>query len=190
MTQAGHFSGGFGVPPIDAAHAFRAAMTAMARPGEIRQIAGATPPAPLSAAAGALILTLCDADTVLHLAGDADCAAVRGWVAFHTGAPLGQAAEADFALGTWEALQPLDRFRIGTPDYPDRSATLIVERIALEARGATLRGPGIRETARLNLPDPAVLARNATRFPLGFDCFFTCGDRVAALPRSTHVSEG
>ncbi|MEY8839927.1 phosphonate C-P lyase system protein PhnH [Cribrihabitans sp. XS_ASV171] len=190
MSAVAHFSGGFATPPIDAAHAFRAAMTAMARPGEIRRIAGAMPPPPLSPAAGALILTLCDADTVLNLAGEADCAAVRDWVAFHTGAPLGFAEEADFVLGTWEVLQPLERFRIGTPEYPDRSATLIVEVADLNAHGTTLRGPGIRDTAQLNLPDRAALALNASRFPLGFDCFFTCGDRLAALPRSTQISEG
>ncbi|MDP1577127.1 MAG: phosphonate C-P lyase system protein PhnH, partial [Cypionkella sp.] len=28
---------------------------------------------------------------------------------------------------------------------------------------------------------------NRALFPLGFDCFFTCGTKVAALPRSTYV---
>ncbi|MFC3614436.1 phosphonate C-P lyase system protein PhnH [Lutimaribacter marinistellae] len=190
MKQVQRFAGGFAEPPVDAAHAFRGAMTAMARPGEIRRLAGAVPPAPLSPAAGALVLTLCDVDTVLHLAGAADCEAVRGWVAFHTGAPVGSAEEADFALGRWADLQPVDRFRIGTSENPDRSATLIVEMPELVAEGAVLIGPGIREVAHLNLPDAGLLARNAALFPLGFDCFFTCGDRVAGLPRSTHIMEG
>ena len=67
--QADTLDGGFADPATDAAHAFRAVMEAMARPGTLREITGATPPAPLSPAAGAAILTLCDTDTPLHLAG-------------------------------------------------------------------------------------------------------------------------
>ena len=44
-------SGGFADPPADAAHAFRAIMQAMARPGTIHDVTGARPPAPLSIAA-------------------------------------------------------------------------------------------------------------------------------------------
>ena len=50
---------------------FRAAMRAMARPGTIEMLGAARPPAPVSAAAGTLLLTLCDHDTGLHLAGGA-----------------------------------------------------------------------------------------------------------------------
>lgn len=166
-------------------------MSAMARPGDIRRIAGAEPPAPLSVAAGTLLLTLCDPETRVHLAGAVDTDAVRQWLSFHTGAPLVDAAEADFALGSWADLMPLSRYRIGTPEYPDRSAALIVECDALENTGAVLSGPGIRDTARLSLPDVDTLKGNAILYPLGCDFFFTCGDRVAALPRSTTiVAEG
>lgn len=41
-TQA--LEGGFANAPIDAAHAFRAVMNAMARPGTIEQVRGAQPP--------------------------------------------------------------------------------------------------------------------------------------------------
>ncbi|MGR3490480.1 MAG: phosphonate C-P lyase system protein PhnH, partial [Shimia sp.] len=50
-------TGGFADPAREAAHAFRSVMEAMARPGTIRDIAGAAPPTPLSPAAGAVILT-------------------------------------------------------------------------------------------------------------------------------------
>lgn len=180
-------SGGFADAPIDGAAAFRAAMSAMARPGRIERVTGAAPPAPVSVAAGALLLTLCDTDTPLHLAGRVDTGAVRAWIAFHTGAPLVSRSEAAFALGSWEALLPLESYRQGEPEYPDRSATLIVEMDRLDAAGATLEGPGIETQARLDLPDPAALRHNHARFPLGLDFFFTCGDRLAALPRSTNV---
>ncbi len=187
MSAQTQFSGGFLNAPIDAAHAFRAAMTVMARPGEVRDLTGAEPPAPLSIAAGTLLLTLCDPETRVHLAGEADTEAVRKWLTFHTGAPIVPAAEADFSVGRWEDLMPLNSYRIGTPEYPDRSATLIVECDALEQQGAALSGPGIKEVAHLSLPDVSALQGNAALYPLGCDFFFTCGTQVAALPRSTQI---
>ncbi len=180
-------SGGFADGPVQSARAFREVMEAMARPGTIRRVAGAAPPAPLSRAAGVVLLVLCDATTPLHLAGAADTPAVRAWVAFHLGAPLVAAESAAFALGRWEALQPVTRFRPGLPDYPDRSATLIVEMDRLTAHGPTLTGPGIETAAWLNLPETAAFRANRARFPQGFDTIFTAGDRIAGLPRSTRV---
>jgi alpha-D-ribose 1-methylphosphonate 5-triphosphate synthase subunit PhnH len=185
--QADTLSGAFAAPPVDAARAFRAVMRVMARPGTIEAVKGATPPAPLSVAAGTALLTLCDPETPLHLASTADCAAVRDWITFHTGAPLVARAEATFALGSWEALMPLGDYPLGTSEYPDRSATLIVEMARLEATGARLTGPGIKDSAALSLPEVAAFQANASAFPLGLDFLFTCGDRVAALPRSTRV---
>ncbi len=190
MTLSGAvFGGGFSDAPVESARVFRTAMSALARPGEIGVLGGVCPPAPMSMAAGALVLTLCDADTGLYLAGDMDTPEVRGWVTFHTGAPVVSAEQADFALGRWQALLPLAPYRIGTPEYPDQSVTLIAEVAVLEPSGAVLSGPGIRDSARLSVPDVAALRANAAGYPLGLDFFFTCGDRVAGLPRSTRVSE-
>jgi len=181
--------GGFADAPREAAVAFRAALQALARPGRIETVAGAVPPAPASPAAGALLLTLCDPETGVYLAGDHDSPALRQWITFHCGAPLVGPERADFALGSWAALQPLSTYRIGTAEYPDRSATLIVEMDRLEAKGARLTGPGIETEAALSLPELAAFQGNRARFPLGFDCYFTCGDRLAGLPRSTRVTE-
>ncbi|MDP3862360.1 MAG: phosphonate C-P lyase system protein PhnH [Phaeovulum sp.] len=182
-------NGGFSDAPVQSARAFRALLEAMARPGSIHALAGATPPAPVSPAAGVVLLTLVDATTPLHLAGATDCSAVRDWVTFHTGAPLVSAQAASFSLGRWEALQPINLFAQGRPDYPDRSATLIVEVDRLAPEGARLRGPGIAHECRLTLPEVAPFVANRARFPLGFDAIFTCGAEVAALPRSTRVEE-
>lgn len=183
----GALSGGFANPSIDTAHAFRAVLNAMARPGVIETVSGAAPPAPLSLAAGVLILTLTDGTTPLHLAASHDCAAVRDWITFQTGAPFVDAQEARFAIGTWNALQPVTRFATGTPDYPDRSATLIVEMTNLSAISARLSGPGIKDDAHLSLPDIAAFQVNRTLYPLGFDTYLTAGATLAALPRSTKV---
>lgn len=186
MQQVG-LSGGFTQAPQQSARAFRAAMNAMARPGTIEQVVGAMPPAPLSVAAGVLVLTLLDGETKVHLAGALDCVAVRDWITFQTGAKFAAREFCDFAIGTWQALIPLAGYRIGTPEYPDRSATLIVEMPTLTAQGAVLRGPGIQTTAQLGVSDISALQKNASLFPLGLDLFFTCGDRLAALPRSTKL---
>ena len=184
---ATHLQGGFADAPVQSARAFRNILNALARPGTLCPLSGATPPAPLSVAAGTILLTLCDSTTPLHLAGAADCQPVRDWVAFHIGAPIACADAAQFALGRWTDLQPVDRFSIGQPDYPDRSATLIVEMDALCGDGAQLSGPGIRSTAPLSLPEIAAFEANRALFPLGFDCLFTSGAEIAGLPRSTHV---
>lgn len=181
-------SGGFSNPAVDAAFAFRSVMEAMARPGSIQTVVKVQPPAALSPAAGATLLTLCDAGTPVYLAGRADCADVRTWLAFHSGAPAVGPAHAVFAVGTWEDLMPLSAYQAGAPEYPDRSATLIVERAELSASGARLRGPGIKETARLSLPETEAFQSNRKLFPLGLDFIFTSGSSLAALPRSTEVS--
>ncbi|ETD89296.1 phosphonate C-P lyase system protein PhnH [Rhodobacter capsulatus] len=179
-------SGGFADPARDAAHAFRACLQAMARPGRVQRITGALPPAPLSPAAGALLLTLVDDTTPLFLAPGLDTQALRGWIAFHCAAPISAPEEAVFALGVWADL-PLDRFRPGTPDYPDRSVTLIVEMAALTPPNARLRGPGIATHQDAALPAIAPFIANRTRYPLGFDCYFCAGADLSALPRSTRV---
>ena len=67
------------------------------------------------------------------------------------------------------------------------AATLIVAVDHLEPEGARLCGPGIRASAQLSLPGIPALQANTAMFPLGFYCLFTCGTRIAALPRSTRL---
>ena len=186
--RAETLTGGFEAPAHQAAHAFRAIMDALARPGRTLDATGAAPPAPLSTAAGAVLLTRCDSDTPVHLAGAFDTPEVRTWLAFHTGAPIATPAGCMFALGAWEGLQPLSAYPIGTSEYPDRSATLIVECDALSGEGAVLRGPGIQGAAALSLPEVAAFQANAALFPLGLDFIFTSGTHLAALPRTTQVT--
>lgn len=187
MRDATHLAGGFSDAPVQSARAFRACLQALARPGRVATMTGAVPPAPLSIAAGTVLLTLVDGTTPLHLAPSHDRPGLRSWIAFHTGAPLVSAEDAVFALGTWAALNPVTRFAIGTPDYPDRSATLIVEMAALTPANARLTGPGIETAQDAHLPGIAAFAANRALYPLGFDCLLTAGDRIAGLPRSTDV---
>ncbi|MCW1920351.1 phosphonate C-P lyase system protein PhnH [Rhodobacter sp. KR11] len=179
-------TGGFHDAPRQSARAFRLALNALSRPGRIETVSGAEGPAPLSAAAATLLLVLADRDTPIHLGASHDVQAVRDWITFHTGAPFVAPEAAMLALGTWDTL-PRARFPLGLPDYPDRSATLIVETATLTTEGPRLTGPGIQTEAHLSLPEVTAFQENRALFPQGLDFFFTCGARLAALPRSTRV---
>lgn len=188
--DADALAGGFADPAIDAARVFREVLQAMARPGRIARITSATPPPGLSIAAAAVLLTLADESTPVHLAGTCDSAAIRDYLRFHTGAPISARKHAVFAVGDWAALAPLDDYALGTDEYPDRSATLIVEMPALSDAGVRLTGPGIRSHAHLSLPEIDPFIANARHFPRGLDFIFTSGDAIAALPRTTRVEAG
>lgn len=186
--HADTLAGGFAAPPEDGARAFRALLDAMARPGRVVTLGGAAPPAPASAAAGAALLVLTDRTTRVWLAPSHDTPALRGWIAFHTGAPVtADPTEADFALGDWAGMLPLGRFQTGTPEYPDRGATLIVDAAAFAGVPVRLTGPGIAGAARALMPDPAILAARTPQFPQGLDIIWTAGAEAMALPRSTKL---
>lgn len=182
-------SGGFENAPVEASRAFRAVLNAMARPGVIETITGANAPAPMSPAMATVILTLCDPETPIFLASSHDSKDIRNWIAFHIGAPIVTANKAAFAIGAWDNLIPLTQYAIGNSEYPDQSSTLVVDVPGLEYNGATLRGPGIKKTTQLNLPETAAFQMNALLFPLGLDFIFCAGEQMAALPRTTKVEE-
>lgn len=175
-------SGGFSDVARQSSVVFRAVLDAMSRPGTWHKITGATPPAPLSAAAGALVLTLADPNAPIDLAGEWDSKSLRQWITFHSGAAFTGADQAAFAVGAWADLQPLDRFTIGTSEYPDRSATLIVELDHKPVANARFTGPGIDGHVMGFCP-----GERPTEFPLGIDLILTCGDELMAIPRSTKL---
>lgn len=197
-AEAQALEGGFVEPVLDAQATFRAIMDAMARPASVAKFEPrAVPPAPLTSLAGAIACTLADADTPVWLdtlLGDGE--AVRVWLGFHTGTRVVSAPiDATFALiGDPSKMPPLDRFAQGTQEYPDRSATLILQLPSLEGGAAlTFRGPGIKNSATISpLGLPADFAaqwsQNTKRFPRGVDLILTAGNRLACLPRSARLT--
>lgn len=185
--DASSLSGGFANHAVQSAEAFRSLLQAMARPGLIFTVKGAGPPAPLSVAAGVAVLTLCDTDTIIHLAPSVDNEDIRAWIAFHTGAPFGPSHKADFAIGSWAELSGIKDFPTGNDEYPDRSTTLICALSSLSSGQARLTGPGIRDAHWLNLPDGGDEMRRVDLFPCGRDLILTAQDQLAALPRSVQV---
>jgi alpha-D-ribose 1-methylphosphonate 5-triphosphate synthase subunit PhnH len=185
---------GFAEPVRDAQACFRAVLDAMAHPGRIVQMPIAlSGRLPLGSAAASVALSLCDIDTPVWL--DAAAAAAAGYLAFHCGAPLTETpTEARFAfVADADALPPLDGFALGTDEFPERSATLVIEVAGLTSEhGVTLRGPGILGETRLDVAGlPARFWSEWTAlaelFPRGLDVLFVCGNALAALPRSTRV---
>jgi alpha-D-ribose 1-methylphosphonate 5-triphosphate synthase subunit PhnH len=185
---------GFADPVRDAQACFRAVLDAMAHPGRIVEVPVALPDRlPLGAAAAAVALSLCDIDTPVWL--DAASAPAAGYLAFHCGAPLTKTpADSRFAfVADADVLPPLDGFSLGTDEYPERAATLLIEVSGLtNDRGVALRGPGILGEVRLDVSGlPAQFwaerAALAELFPRGIDVLFASGNALAALPRSTQV---
>jgi alpha-D-ribose 1-methylphosphonate 5-triphosphate synthase subunit PhnH len=189
----------FPEPVLASAVLFRAVMDAFARPGEVRPLTGvAAPPSPLSATAAALATALFDYETPVWLdAVLSEHSQVGNWIRLHAGARVtADPQEAAFAfIADPEHAPAFDTFSLGTPDYPDRSTTLVLQ---VEAFGIgvpmSLSGPGIAHVrsfsaAPLPFDLAARLVANRAPFPRGVDLILVSADAVAALPRSVHVTE-
>ncbi|OZI26923.1 phosphonate C-P lyase system protein PhnH [Bordetella genomosp. 9] len=207
-TAAGTSGGAFGhratlLPgfddPVDGAQAaFRAALQALANPGQVQVVdAACGVPAGLSPAMTALLLALADIDAPVWVPAGVD-EAVRGFLRFHCACPLvDDPAQARFvAVPAGHAMPPLARCDAGDPAYPDRSATVLLDVDGLasgtSASALTLSGPGIpgsRVVSVAGLPDgfAAQWAANHALFPLGVDVFLTHGDQICGLPRTTRM---
>jgi len=185
-------SAGFADPVGDAQRCFRAILDAMSRPGRVHTVPGPDVPAGLSAAAGAVILSLVDHETPLWI--DPGLEPARPWITFHTGAPEAPAIDAAaFVLA--RGLPALESLRAGGHETPEASATLILSVASLsDGCRYILAGPGLRTPAHLavdGLPADFVAwwDRNHHRFPLGIDLILCAGNQVAALPRTVTVRE-
>lgn len=199
MTAAtSELEGGFSNPVFEAQTVFKALMDAMARPGSVQSFdMPVRPPAPLTATAAAIALAITDHDTAVWL--DPDLAkgdAVRTWLGFQTGASIVTEPElAVFALIADPGRMPaLTAFAQGTAEYPDRSATLILQVDALDGGDRlTLEGPGIEHKSTI-APSPlsadflAQWRENAAAYPLGVDLVLAAPDGIVCLPRTTRIS--
>lgn len=178
---------------LDSQQVFRAALKALAEPGLVQSLMPPHALEPLAPATYSLCLSLLDGDTRLWLAPAFDTPTVRANLAFHCGCPIvAERASADFALLGTEELADLSGFCAGSERFPDQSCTLLIQLDALEG-GAALNwsGPGILGQREVSVPVPAALwqqrgARND--FPRGLDLFFTAGQSLVGLPRSTRIA--
>lgn len=185
---------GFFDPSIQSQRVFRGVLDAMARPGILVDLAvELAPPAPLDPATAAVALTLADYETPLWL--DCGDGAAAQYLRFHCGCPMtAETGAGAFAIITAPAaMPPLSAFRAGCDEYPDRSATLIVQVPSLTAGPVwRLSGPGILGGIGLAVAGLPPAFRqwaedNHALFPRGVDLIFTSGAALVALPRSTRL---
>lgn len=186
---------GFTDQARDSSQAFRVMLNAMAQPGRILPL---TPtlesPPPLLVPAAAICLTLCDYDTPLWADEALREEAVLDYLRFHTGARVEIAMrQASFLLCTpATAAEALAHANPGNAEYPDASATLIIQIADFTGKPLTLQGPGIKgerafPSSGLDARFWALMQDNHALFPLGLDVFFAAPREIAALPRSTRI---
>ena len=93
-----------------------------------------------------------------------------------------------------EALTALELAPVGTPQYPDEGATLVLGCTFGIGQQLTLRGPGIRGLQTIyisGIPEAFWQLRAKTGiYPLGWDIFLVDPvGQLIGLPRTTHVRE-
>ncbi|MBO0663135.1 phosphonate C-P lyase system protein PhnH [Jiella sp. MQZ9-1] len=192
VATARTVEGGFADPVFDAQAVFAKLLAAMARPGTVVDLGDrCRPPEPLRQAQGAVLAAMADAATPVHVEAASDDLAA--WLAFQTGARLRPIEEAAFAVVSTLRPMLLEALPLGTLQYPDRAATVLVEVDDLTAGdGFVLTGPGVDGVQTIHILGldsgfTELRQRNRALFPCGFDLILTSGTRLMALPRSTVV---
>ncbi len=193
---------GFAEPALCSQSVFRHALDALSLPGRVQMLdasgalAGMQAPQGAHPAAAALLLALLDQDCKLWLSPALAQGDAPAWLRFHTGCVLvAEVAQADFAwVASSAELPALSAFAQGSAEYPDQSATCIVQVQGLQASAQpwTLRGPGIKGSTQLHVDGfqadfCAQWRSGQTHFPCGVDFFFTHGQSLVGLPRSTLI---
>lgn len=185
----------FTLPVQDAQHSFRRLLKAMSEPGVIvalHQLKHGWQP--LNIATTSVLLTLSDNDTPVWLSNTLHNDIVSQSLRFHTNAPLvEQPQQATFAVSSDTiSSEQLNALCEGSAVAPETSATLIVQVPSLSGgRMLRLTGAGIAEERMIAPQLPNCILHELTErphpFPLGVDLILTCGERLLAIPRTTHV---
>ncbi len=191
---------------------FRAALDALSRPGRLVSIGDVSElPRAGYGAAAALLLALLDADCTLWLSASLRRGDAGAWLRFHTGCQLVEdIGAAQFAwVARGDMLPALDSLRCGSDEFPDHSATCIIEVGSVNDGGAssvtdsshadssgwTLTGPGIAHAQHISVPDldcgfVPQWQHNHSLFPRGVDVYLATRQHVLGLPRTTRITIG
>lgn len=187
---------GFDDPVRGSQSVFRCALQALSLPGRPVDVpTRARLPAQGHGAAALLLLALLDSDSSLWLSASLRDADARAWLRFHTGCRcVDDPAQAQFLwLATGDDWPALDTMNSGSDEYPDQSATCVMEVASLQGEPAwQMSGPGIDGSEVLGvhgLPADfgAQWQANHAAFPRGVDVFLATGTQLLGLPRSTRL---
>ena len=192
-----HVVAGFAHESYGSQAVFRAALDALSHPGRPIELPLDTAlPRCGHGAAAALLLGLLDADTSLWMSPRLAGSDASDWLRFHTGCTgVSRPQDAQFLwVAQGDALPDLSSLRQGTDQYPDQSATCVLEvnQFQPDTMGWTLQGPGILGQRKLNVQgspeDFAVQwSRNHASFPCGVDVFLCSTTHIVGLPRTTRL---
>ena len=188
---------GFADPVLDSQYTFRQVLNAMAHPARLIPLEiKMEVPVPLYRSTGAICLMLLDYETPLwvDLEGREE---VKGWLRFHCGCPITPfPSSARFALLFTEKDLPfLSQFHSGEDEFPEQSATLIIQVGGFTAGiGRSFRGPGVETVNRLTIHGLSdrfwkFWEWNHRQYPRGVDVLFTSESTIVGLPRTIEVME-
>ena len=188
---------GFARPVFESQGTFRAILEAMSRPGSLVALpVQAEGPRGWSGGMASVVLTLCDMDTPVWLDPEAASDDAMRFLRFHCACPLtGLPKRAAFAVVmNHAAMPPLGAFALGSAEYPETSATvLLATDFDVDAtRTISVTGPGVDGQGRLPLawlPERFVDAwgENAGLFPRGVDVILIGFSHIVGLPRTLRM---
>ena len=187
---------GFDDPVRGSQSVFRRALQALSLPGQPVDVpAQARLPDQGHGAAALLLLALLDSDCTLWLSASLRDADARAWLRFHTGCHcVDDPAQAQFLwLAAGDDWPSLDTMNSGSDEYPDQSATCVMEVESLRTGDDwQISGPGIEGARALTVQGlPADFLQqwqaNHAAFPRGVDVFLVSDTQLLGLPRSTRL---
>ncbi len=167
---------------------FRSILFATSYPGSIETLKNIDPPSNMFSASCSIIKTFCDSYSNIFLGDDVKNQETIEWIKFNTGANITDKKNANFAIGTWNDLLPLEEFKKGDEQNPDQSCTIICQS-QFEKPNAMITGPGIKNSKSIFLPDREIIKKNNQQFPLGLDFYFVDNEKFYSIPRSLKIGE-
>jgi len=204
VTDLATLSPGFGDETHSSQFIFRTVLNALSYPGRLNTLHhDARPPLGLNPVASGVLLALLDSETSLWLSDSLRNTLASTWLQFHTDCTITDDIKtADFVwIKRFAECPALDQLQTGSDAYPDRSAICIIEVESLTKKSDqgsfVLQGPGIKETQELDI---SAWSReeckmwlefwnsNRALFPCGVDVFFSDGEALVGLPRTSLLS--
>jgi alpha-D-ribose 1-methylphosphonate 5-triphosphate synthase subunit PhnH len=179
---------------------FRRVLQAMSRPGRTYSVAAQYSVSDRWSSLMLVLRTVLDHEVSFCVVGNGTGKELERMIFDKTKSKVADIASADYIIvPDGDSHGEILKAQRGTPEYPDRSATVIfsLPSLLLKEEGKPLlafTGPGIREeivTAPLKgieFRELACLKEINSEYPLGVDTLFIDqGGRVMALPRSTAI---